>query len=98
MEHGGYVYILTNHMNATLYVGVSSTLKARVYDHKNDVDPRSFSSRYKTYKLVYYQGFTSIEEAILREKQLKAGSRKKKEKLINAFNKDWRDLYDSLEE
>ncbi|MEM9325064.1 MAG: GIY-YIG nuclease family protein [Bacteroidota bacterium] len=97
MERGGAVYILTNHSNTTMYVGVTSELSERVHDHKTHRYPRSFTARYKVHKLVYYEAYHSIEEAIAREKQLKAGSRKKKQALINAFNPEWRDLYDDLE-
>ena len=88
---GGCVYILTNYSNITLYVGVTSDLFTRIHDHKSGKYPGSFSSRYKLYKLVYYESFHSIEEAILREKQLKGGSRKKKMDLITKMNPDWRE-------
>jgi putative endonuclease len=77
MERGGFIYIMTNIKNTTLYTSVTSDLLNRVYDHKNDVYPQSFTAKYKLKKLVYYEGFSSIEEAIDREKQIKAGSRKK---------------------
>jgi putative endonuclease len=96
MERGGYVYIMTNKANTTLYIGVTSDLKIRVYQHKNNAYPESFTSKYKLYKLVYFEGFTHIEEVIAREKQLKGGSRKKKEDLINSINSKWQDLGDSL--
>jgi len=96
MERGGYVYILANFTNTTLYIGVTSKLRSRIEEHKSNFYPGSFSSRYKTHKLVYYETFHSIEEAIAREKQLKAGRRKKKEELINSFNKDWEDLYEGV--
>ena len=82
MKKGGYVYIITNSHNTTLYIGVTSSLRKRVYEHREKYFPDSFSAKYNLVKLVYYEGFTSIEEAIAREKQLKAGSRKKKEELI----------------
>ena len=96
MIRGGAVYIMTNFNNTTLYVGVSENLKKRVYQHKNNFDPDSFTSKYKLYKLVYYEGFHDIGEAIAREKQLKAGSRKKKEELINSMNPERRDLYEDV--
>ena len=86
-----YIYILSNHSNSTLYIGVSGNLEGRLYQHKNKfVD--SFSSRYNLYKLVYYEETKFVEDAIAREKQLKKWSRKKKEALIESINKDWRDL------
>ena len=71
MESGGCVYIMTNLANTVLYVGVSSDLYSRVYDHRNKTYPNSFTAQYNCVKLVYYQQFTTIEEAIDREKQLK---------------------------
>lgn len=73
-------------MNTVLYTGVTSELTTRVWQHKTNVYPGSFSSKYKTHKLVYYEYFEFIEEAIAREKQIKGGSRKKKIDLINNFN------------
>jgi putative endonuclease len=98
MERGGYVYIITNKNNTTLYTGVTSELAERVYKHKTKFYQWSFSAKYSLDKLVYYDGFDSIEEAIDREKQIKAGSRKKKETLINSINPEWKDLYDEIEE
>ena len=97
MERGGWVYIMTNKRNTTLYTGVTSNLNARVLEHKNQIHPKSFTAKYKLFKLVYYEGFHTIEEAIAREKQIKAGSRKKKEELINGLNPSWNDLADALE-
>ncbi len=93
MKRGGAVYIMTNEYNTTLYAGVTSDLKRRVFEHKNNFHPDSFTAKYKTYKLVYYEGFHRIEEAIGREKQIKAGTRKKKMELISKFNPKWVDLY-----
>ena len=88
-----YVYIMTNKMNTVLYTGVTNDLMRRVYEHKNKLDIKSFTARYNVNKLVYYETINSIQSAIEREKQIKAGSRKKKEDLINEFNPDWKDLY-----
>ena|ERR1700722_8487777 len=96
MKRGGAVYIMTNEYQTTLYTGVTSDLKRRVYEHKNNFYPDSYTSKYKTYKLVYYEGFHRIEEAIGREKQIKAGSRKRKMELIKNFNPEWRDLYEDV--
>ena len=87
-----YVYIMTNQTNTVLYVGVTNDLARRVYEHKNKIDSRSFTAKYNINKLVYYENTSSVESAILREKQLKAGSRKKKLDLINSFNPQWLDL------
>jgi len=96
MKKGGAVYIMTNEYHTTLYTGVTSDLKKRVYEHKNNSYPESFTSKYKTYKLVYYEGFHRIEEAIGREKLIKGGSRKKKMQMISIFNSEWKDLYNDV--
>jgi len=92
MFKGGYVYILTNKNHTVLYTGVTSNLAKRLWEHQNSAYPQSFTTKYNVFKLVYYEGFHSIEEAIAREKQIKGGSRAKKEKLINSMNHDWNDL------
>ena len=91
----GYIYILFNKKNGTLYTGVTSDLVKRVYEHKSKaVD--GFTKRYNVDKLGYYEVFEEIEEAIKREKNIKAGSRKKKIELIESINPDWSDLYDDI--
>jgi putative endonuclease len=97
MKRGGAVYIMTNKIHSTLYTGVTSDLKKRIYEHKNNIYPDSFTSKYKTYKLVYYEGFHRIEDAIAKEKQIKAGSRDIKIQLITFFNPEWKDLYDEVQ-
>jgi putative endonuclease len=97
VERGGYIYILTNKNNTVLYTGVTSNLPNRMYEHQTGLYKNSFTSKYNVKRLVYYEGFTSIEEAIAREKQLKAGSRQKKLDLINHFNPDWKDLSEVIE-
>ena len=87
---------MTNKNKTTLYVGVTSDLISRLAEHKMMKHPNSFTARYKLEFLVYYELFHSIEEAIAREKQLKGGSRMKKEELINNFNPGWKDLSDEL--
>ncbi len=84
---------MTNKTHSVLYVGVTSNLEKRVYEHINGLYEKSFTSRYKVTKLVYYETTTSITIAIEREKQIKSLSRAKKEKLINDFNPEWKDLY-----
>jgi putative endonuclease len=93
----GYVYIMTNENKTTLYTGVSTDLKERINQHKRKKYPGSFTSRYNVNKLVYFECFISIGEAIKREKQIKAGSRKKKMELIDRMNPEWHDLSLSLE-
>ena len=87
-----FIYIMTNYAHTTLYVGVTSDLSRRVWEHKNRIHD-GFTKKYNLTKLVYYEIFESIEQAIMREKQLKAGSRQDKLDLINNFNKEWNDLY-----
>ena len=91
----GYVYILFNKRNGTLYTGVTSDLIKRVYEHKTKVS-KGFTSRYSVDKLGYYEESDSIISAIEREKQIKGGSRKKKLELIESMNPDWKDLYDTI--
>ena len=91
-----YVYILTNRQNGTLYIGVTNNLITRVSQHKSKVIDKSFTNKYNIDKLVYYEVYDDMYNAITREKQLKAGSREKKIKLIEEYNKDWKDLYESL--
>jgi putative endonuclease len=88
-----YVYILASKPNGTLYVGVTSDLVKRVWEHKNNKYPESFTSKYKIKSLVYYEISEDIASAILREKQLKAGNRQTKLTLITNFNPNWKDLY-----
>jgi putative endonuclease len=93
---GGCVYIMTNKLNKVLYIGVSSELPGRVWDHKNKIYPKSFTAKYNCNKLVYYLFYPHIEEAIGAEKTLKGSSRKHKQALVNSMNPEWKDLYDSL--
>jgi putative endonuclease len=91
----GYIYLLTNRVNSVIYTGVTSDLQKRVYEHKQGL-VKGFTSKYNVHKLVYYEVFDSIEEAIIREKQIKGGSRRKKEILINKTNPEFKDLYEEL--
>ena len=91
-----HIYIVTNKNHTVLYTGVTSYLKKRIWEHKNKIYSKSFSARYNTDQLVYYEAFFDIGEAIAREKQLKGGSRQKKIDLINCFNPEWRDLFEDL--
>ena len=89
--HQYYVYIITNKENTTLYIGVTNNLQTRIWEHKNKIY-QGFSAKYNCSKLVYYEEFQWIQDAIDREKQLKAGSRQKKIDLIISDNKQWQDL------
>ena len=89
------VYILTNHHHTVLYTGVTTDLRARVYQHREKLSP-GFTNPYNVSKLVFYELGQDISGAIAPEKQIKAGSRARKIKLIEAFNPEWRDLYDEL--
>ena len=95
-QMGGWVYVMCSLNHSTLYVGVTSNIASRVYEHKHKVYPKSFSSRYNCVKLVYYKHFETIMETIVEEKRIKGGSRKKKEDLINGMNPEWKDLYDDI--
>lgn len=86
------MYILTNKNNTVLYTGVTSDLEQRVYEHKTKFYPKSFTAKYNCDKLIYFEEFSDIEEAIHREKQLKRYKRSFKENLINSMNPDWNDL------
>jgi putative endonuclease len=91
----GYVYILFNKQNGTLYTGATSNLMKRIYEHKNKT-VEAFTNKYAVDKLGYYEAHDSIAFAIEREKQIKGGSRKKKLALIESMNPKWNDLYETL--
>ncbi len=86
---------MTNKINTTLYTGVTSKFSLRIWQHK-DKQVEGFTKRYNITKLVYYEVYGSIRDAIAREKQIKGGSRKKKFDLINSINPEWKDLSDGL--
>ncbi|OQY38318.1 excinuclease ABC subunit C [Candidatus Atribacteria bacterium 4572_76] len=90
-----YVYIITNKINTVLYTGVTSNLKKRIWEHKEKLI-EGFTKNYNINKLIYFEIYNDPENAILREKQIKAGSRIKKVKLITGINPEWKDLYDKL--
>ncbi len=89
------VYLLSNFKRTVIYTGVSSDLIRRVIEHKEGNIP-GFTKRYHVHDLVYFEEFTDIRDAIAREKQIKAGSRKKKEELIRSMNPEWKDLFEEL--
>ena len=90
-----FVYIMTNNGNTTLYTGMTNDLSRRVYEHREKL-VGGFTRRYNIVKLVYYEAYDRREDAIRREKQIKAGSRQKKLDLINSTNKGWSDLYPEI--
>ncbi len=90
-----YVYMMVNKSRTTLYIGVTNDLVRRVYEHKNNLAD-GFTKKYNVDQLVYYESTTDIESAIQREKQLKKWTRKKKEVLVDSFNREWGDLYSSI--
>lgn len=89
------VYILASERNGTLYIGVTSNLVKRVWEHKEEV-VKGFSKKYGTKMLVYYEQHESAEAAITREKQMKKWNRKWKLELIESINPDWNDLYEEI--
>jgi len=86
---------MTNQNNTTIYTGITNNLKRRVFEHKEKL-VEGFTKRYNITKLVYYEVFGDVSSAILREKQIKGGSRAKKIALIKGLNKGWKDLYNEL--
>jgi putative endonuclease len=92
---GGYVYILASAPNGILYVGVTSDLVRRIYEHRNGL-VAGFTKRYSVKRLVYFEHYEDIQAAIQREHNMKHWSRKWKVRLVLANNPDWNDLYDSI--
>ena len=97
MERGGCIYILTNFTHNVLYIGVTSDLYSRIIEHNEKLYPTSFSAKYNCNKLVYYEQYSNIEEAIGKEKQLKNWKRAWKINLINNTNPEWIDLFETLD-
>lgn len=91
MEHKGYIYFMTNVTNSVLYIGVTNSLKRRINEHAEGFGS-VFTNKYNCTKLVYFETFPDIEQAITREKQLKHFKRTWKNDLVNSFNPTWRDL------
>lgn len=90
-----YLYIMTNKGSTVLYTGVTNDLKRRVFEHREKL-AEGFTERYNVNKLVYYEVFEDPENAIIREKRLKGGSRARKVRLIESMNPLWVDLYESI--
>ena len=87
-----YVYILANDTNVCLYTGVTNDLERRLYEHKHELDPKSFTAKYHVHKLVFYEETPDPYAAVSREKQIKSWSRKRKNQLIERMNPSWDDL------
>jgi len=96
MKRGGAVYIVTNRSHSVLYIGVTSHLVTRIEQHRTHFYKKSFSDKYNTEQLVYYELFGSIVEAIAREKEIKKWRREKKERLITSMNPEWKDLWEEI--
>ena len=90
-----YVYIMASDRNGTLYIGVTSNLVQRVFEHKHHLLP-GFTNRYNVDKLVYFERFEDVRDAICHEKRLKGWRRNWKKDLIEGVNPEWHDLYDDL--
>jgi putative endonuclease len=95
MEKQYHVYIMTNKRNGTLYIGMTSDLIKSVWQHKNEL-VEGFTKRYSVKRLVYFEVYISVGEAILREKRLKKWNRKWKLRIIEEANPEWNDLYSTI--
>ncbi len=95
LNKGGYVYIMTNVPNGVLYIGVTSNLPGRAFQHKNDLVD-GFTKRYKLHTIVWFERHEDIESAILREKQMKKWRRAWKVRIIEIANPEWHDLYNEI--
>jgi putative endonuclease len=95
LAKGGYAYIMASGPHGTLYIGSTANLARRVWQHKNDVGSE-FCRENGCKTLVYYEAFPTIEEAMAREKAMKAWKRRWKTEMISRTNPDWRDLYEDL--
>jgi putative endonuclease len=90
-----FMYILASSRNGTLYVGSTTNLVKRIWEHKNNIIP-GFTAKYRVHQLVYYEAHQDIMEAARRERRLKNWCRKWKLNIIERFNPTWRDLYDEI--
>lgn len=91
-----WVYIMTNQANTVLYTGMTNDLRRRVCEHQKGKGS-GFTAKYRIRKLVFYERFDKAMDAIAAEKRIKAGSRRKKEELINSINPEWEDLYKEVD-
>jgi putative endonuclease len=92
----GFAYFMSNHRDGVLYVGVTSDLVRRCYEHRNGLVP-GFTKRYGLKRLIYFEAFDDITTAIQREKTIKHWPRAWKVRLVNGVNRDWEDLSDTLQ-
>ena len=90
-----YVYILTNKSDKVMYIGVTNNLQRRLYEHKNEL-VEGFTKKYHVHKLVYYESYKEVKDAILREKNLKGLLRIRKNELVETMNPEWIDLAENL--
>ena len=88
-----YVYILSNNTKTVVYTGVTNNLVRRVWEHREKVDPAGFTARYDVHRLVYYEVYGDVRDAIAREKQIKGWNRRRKNELVSSMNAEWKDLY-----
>ena len=99
LSHNYYVYITTNKNKTVLYTGVTNNLRARIETHKENatfLNPGTFTGKYNAYHLIFYEHYTDIKHAILREKEIKGWRRSKKIDLINSINKEWKFLEEEV--
>ncbi len=87
-----WIYITTNRTKSVLYTGVTNNLLRRIHEHKNSADRHRFATRYRADVLVYFEQHNTVYDALRREKQIKAGPRRRKVKLIETINPYWHDL------
>jgi len=92
MSKKGYIYLMTNVARTVVYIGVTSDLNKRVWQHKNHYFPNSFTSKYAVTILVYFEEWPSLRDAIFREKEIKKWRREKKHWLIEQGNKNWKEI------
>ncbi len=98
MTRGGSIYIMANRLRTTLYIGVTSDLRSRVIEHKEHHYKNSFTDKYNCELCMYYEHYSTIQQAIAREKEIKKWRREKKDALINALNPKWEDLWNEIKE
>lgn len=94
--HSAWVYILANQSDKVFYVGVTTNLPTRLWEHRTKRNPKCFTARYNVSKLVYYEGFESVVDAIAREKTIKGKTEKWKTELIKSVNQHWADLTEDV--
>lgn len=87
-----FVYILTNKINTVLYVGMTTDVRIRLWEHREKINPKRFTARYNVSKLIYYEPYQSVEEAVERERYIKGKTRKWKADLVATMNPNWNDL------